>query len=206
MAYTETFLNYLNSVPDPFLYAALGLSAFAENLLPPIPGDTITAFGAFLVGVGKLNFLGVYMATTLGSVAGFMSLFWIGRSLGRRFFLDKDYRFFRAEDIRKADDWFEKYGYMLIAVNRFLPGIRSAISVAGGISRLATIKVSMLALVSSGIWNFIWIMAGYFLGTNWEVVRARMSGIMMRYNIAVFLVLLLFVGFAVFRKKLRQKD
>ena len=103
MSYTETFLNYLNSLPDGLIYLLLGVSAFVENIFPPIPGDTITAFGAFLVGIGRLDLVGVYTTTTLGSLAGFMSLFGIGRYLGRRFFMEKDYRFFKAEDLRKAE-------------------------------------------------------------------------------------------------------
>jgi membrane protein DedA with SNARE-associated domain len=43
----EKFLNELRSLPDLLIYFLLGLSAFVENLVPPIPGDTITAFGAF---------------------------------------------------------------------------------------------------------------------------------------------------------------
>ena len=44
----DAFITYLNSLPDPLIYLALGVSAFVENVFPPIPGDTITAFGAFL--------------------------------------------------------------------------------------------------------------------------------------------------------------
>ncbi|MEE9612056.1 MAG: DedA family protein [Desulfatiglandales bacterium] len=205
MTYVDTFLNYLYSLPDHFIYLLLGVSAFVENICPPIPGDTITAFGAFLVGVGRLDFYGVYVSTTLGSLLGFMSLFWIGSYLGRRFFIERDYRFFKAEDIIKTEEWYRKYGYFLIAFNRFLPGIRSVISVAGGISRLKPIWVAILALLSCAVWNLIWIFMGYVLGTNWETVKAKMSVIMVRYNIAVIVFLALVVLILIMRKKLRRE-
>lgn len=202
----DGFLNYLNSLPDYFIYLFLGLSAFIENVFPPIPGDTITAFGAFLVGIGRLDFLGVYISTTLGSLSGFMSLFWIGGYLGRRFFIEKDYRFLKAKDIVKAEDWFRKYGYFLIALNRFFPGIRSAISIAGGISGLKVTGVMFLALISCGVWNIIWIMLGYVLGTNWDTFEAKVSSLLMRYNMTILILLGLFISIIIIRKKYKGKQ
>ncbi len=197
----DAFINYINSLPDCLIYIFLGLSAFVENVFPPIPGDTITGFGAFLVGMGRLNFFGVYISTTLGSLLGFMSLFWIGGYLGRRFFIEKDYRFFKAKDIVKAEGWFRKYGYFLIALNRFFPGIRSVISLAGGISGLKVTRVIILALLSCGVWNMIWIMLGYGLGTNWDTFEAKMSGILMRYNITILILFGLFILSIIIWKK-----
>jgi membrane protein DedA with SNARE-associated domain len=201
MSYTETFLNYLHSLPDNLIYLLLGLSAFVENIFPPIPGDTITAFGAFLVGAGRLDFFGVYACTTLGSLTGFMFLFWVGSILGRRFFIEKDYRFFKAKDIIRAEAWYRKYGYLLVGWNRFLPGIRSAIAVAGGISRLRGILVAVLALLSCAVWNLLWIFMGYYLGANWKMVEAKLSAIMLRYNIIVLALMALVITLIVLRKR-----
>jgi len=189
MSYLDYFLNSLNSLPDFLIYFFLGLSAFVENVFPPIPGDTITAFGAFLVGTQRLHFMGVYSSTTLGSLAGFMFLFWIGGLLGRRFFIAKDYWFFKAEDIIKAEEWYRKHGYFLVLLNRFFPGIRSVISIAGGISKLRTFKVAWLALISAGVWNLIWITFGYMLGNNRETARDKMSYFLTRYNYASLILL-----------------
>jgi membrane protein DedA with SNARE-associated domain len=205
MTYTETFLNYLHSLPDALIYVLLGVSAYVENIFPPIPGDTITAFGAFLVGIGRLNFFGVYVCTTLGSLLGFMTLFWLGLYLGRRFFIEKDYRFFKAKDIIKAEAWYRKYGYVLVAFNRFLPGIRSVISLAGGISRLKVMGVVFLALLSCAVWNLIWILLGYVLGTQWDVFEARASAILKRYNIIVLVFFALVVVFFMLKKKYRRE-
>lgn len=205
MSWIDSFLCFLDSLPDALLYLLLGISAFVENVFPPVPGDTITAFGAFLVGTQRLSFEGVYTATLAGSLAGFMFLFWIGRLLGRRFFLERDYRFFRAHDIRRAEEWFKKYGYVLVLLNRFFPGIRSVISIAGGISRLKGVRVALLALTSAGVWNLIWISVGYSIGNNWETVRDRMTHIMMNYNIAILVMFgIVTIGFFLKRWKKRR--
>jgi membrane protein DedA with SNARE-associated domain len=207
MTFAQKFLSLINSLPNILAYLLLGLSAFLENLFPPIPGDTITAFGAFLVGTGKLSFAGVYASTTIGSLLGFLTLFWISSFLGRHFFIKRDYRFLRARDIIRAEEWFGRYGYFLIALNRFLPGIRSAISVAGGISRLKIIWVALLSLVSCGAWNLIWITLGFSLGSRWDIVESKMSDMMKKYNIVMFIILaLLLVSFVLWKRHRKRRS
>lgn len=179
----DSFLALIEALPNGLLYLILGISAFTENVFPPIPGDTITAFGAFLVGTRRLSFLGVFVVTTLGSVGGFLCLFWVGGRLGRAFFLQKDYRFFKARDILRAEAWFQRRGYLLILGNRFFPGIRSVISLAAGISGLRFLRVTLLSLVSASVWNLVWIALGHFLGSSWETVQGRMGEILARYNL-----------------------
>ena len=201
----NAFLEWVSALPGPLIYGILGLSAFIENIFPPVPGDTVTAFGAFLVGAKHLSFAGVYVSTTLGSLLGFMCLFWIGRLLGRRFFMEEDLWVFKAEDLVRAEAWFKKYGYFLVLMNRFLPGIRSVISVSGGISNLRAWRVGLLALVSASAWNLIWIVLGYVLGNNWAKAKDHLSHIMGRYNAAVLALLGLCVLYVVFRWWMKKR-
>ncbi|MBW2029477.1 MAG: DedA family protein [Deltaproteobacteria bacterium] len=203
--YIDHVLTLIGTLPDILAYSLLALSAFLENVFPPIPGDTITAFGAFLVGTGKLGILGVYVSTTLGSVGGFMGLFLVGKHLGRPYFMGRDHRFFKTEDMVRAEEWFSRYGYFVIAANRFLPGLRSVISVAGGLSGLKTRWVALLAFLSSAVWNLIWILAGYTLGSNWDSIRANLFKIQMKYNIGIFITLALVIIFVLFWKRSRKK-
>jgi len=204
VTYLDRFLAFLDSLPHALIYFLLGLSAFLENVFPPAPGDTITAFGAFLVGSGRLHFFGMFVSTTLGSLAGFMFLFWIGSLLGRRFFVEKDLWYFKAQDIIKAESWFQSYGYFLILLNRFFPGIRSVISIAGGISKLRPLKVAFLALISCGAWNLIWIGLGYTLGSNWETAKLKIERIIVHYNFAFLVFLGILILFLILRHIKKQ--
>lgn len=205
MTYLDGFLKFFDTLPNSLLYVLLGLSAFVENVFPPIPGDTITAFGAFLVGTRRLAFWGVYLSTTLGSVVGFMALFWVGQILGRKFFIEKDFKLFRAESIIKAERWFQRYGYTLILFNRFFPGIRSIISLAGGISHLGVFRAVILATISAGAWNLIWIAIGYSLGNNWETVKEKMAIILFQYNVS-FVILAALVGLVIFLRIIKKRQ
>ncbi|HNW29473.1 MAG TPA: DedA family protein [Spirochaetota bacterium] len=198
-------ITFLLPKNDLFLYLFLFISAIIENLFPPIPGDTITIFGAFLVGTGRLSYMLVYAATTTGSVIGFMLLVMVGRILEREFFMNKNYRFFSAESIVAAERWFERYGYFVVLANRFLPGIRSVISLVSGITRLNLIKVVLLTLVSASVWNLIWIQVGFVLGNNWQMVREKAGILIERYNIAMGIIIALAVVCFIIYKKVKKR-
>lgn len=171
------------------LYFFLFGSAVMENLFPPVPGDTITVFGAFLVGIGKLDFLMVYAVTTIGSSIGFILLFYAGAFLEMEFFLNTKIKIFSNQKILLAEKWFSRYGYYVVAMNRFLPGVRSVISIVAGISGLNGIKVFLLATVSALGWNFLWIYSGYTVGNNWEMVHEKITVIIKNYNTAALSLL-----------------
>ena len=204
MTYLDRLLDVINRLPDFIIYLVLGFSSFLENVFPPAPGDTIIAFGAFLVGIERLHFAGVYLSTCLGSLAGFMFLFWVGTFLDRRFLIKRDYRYFRAEQIIRAERWFKQYGYFLVLINRFIPGIRSVISIVGGISRLQALKVLLLALLSCSAWNLIWIALGYSVGSNWETAKARITTILSSYNLTMLVLAGFFILFLLVRKWLNR--
>ncbi len=189
IGFINSLIEKVLNAPAEMLYLFLFLSSVVENLFPPIPGDTITALGAFLVGQGKLNFTLVYIITTIGSTVGFMILYGFGWFLGKEFFLEKDFRFFPAKSISHGEHWFSRFGYFVVLANRFLPGIRSVISLVAGASLLRPLKVFLYALASASVWNYIWIQAGYRLGNNWDDVRRSVEELLRNYNIAAAIIL-----------------
>ena len=198
-------MNHIDNLPTILVYLILVISAYLENIFPPAPGDMIVAFGAFLAGAGRLDFTGVFISTTLGSLLGFMTLFWLGGYLGRRFFIERDFFFFKKEDIIKTGNWFKKYGLFIIAFNRFFPGIRTVISIASGIYKLDRMKVLFLALVSCALWNLIWMSIGYTLGNNWTMVEKELKSIFVRYNLVILSLLLVLFVYVII-KKIRKNE
>lgn len=173
-----------------YLYFFLFISSVLENVFPPVPGDTITVFGAFLVGIGKLDFFLVYAVTSVGSSVGFILLFYAGAFLEMEFFLNTRFRIFSSNKILAAEKWFGRYGYYVVVLNRFLPGVRSVISIAAGISGLNGTKVFFLSLISAMGWNFLWIYTGYSIGNNWGIVQQKITIIIKNYNIAAGVILI----------------
>jgi len=193
----EQTIITLNNLPNETIYFFLFFIAFIEYVLPPVPGDTLMVFGAYLAGTGKLDILTVYILTTLGSIIGFFILFFIGKYYGREFFLKKNYRFFPKELIFQIEKWFHRYGVGLITANRFLSGARSAISLFAGMSNTNVYSTTFAALASSMIWNALLLSGGYFLGKNWQLVVT----IVIRYNQIIFAVFILLLLFYFWKKK-----
>jgi len=94
----------------------------------------------------------------------------------------------------------------IVLFNRFLPGIRSVISIVSGISRLNTIKVVILSLVSASVWNLIWLQIGYLLGSNWDTVKEKISDIMAKYNLIVVVILAIIVIIYVITRIVKKRN
>ena len=183
----ERLIDFIQNV-DPFwMHVLLFSGAYIENMIPPAPGDTVVVFGAYLVGTGTLTFELVFFATTLGSLAGFMTVYGVGRILGIKLVETKKWRFFSSVEFIRVEAWFEKYGYAVIAANRFLSGARAIVSLFAGVMHLNIKKVFVLALLSCVVWNVILIYAGSKVGENW----GRIVGYIREYNIVVFSILVI---------------
>jgi membrane protein DedA with SNARE-associated domain len=178
-----SFTNYVTGQGALFLYLFLFFSAIMENLFPPVPGDTVTALGAFLVGTGKLNMFLVFLSTTAGSVLGFFFLFIFARKFFSRRVMSRKPSWFPEESVRAAKHRLGKYGYLVILFNRFFPGIRSVISISAGLLQMKPLPVFVFSLISAAAWNIIWMAAGYGLGNNWDAVREKVGHLIGRYNI-----------------------
>jgi membrane protein DedA with SNARE-associated domain len=198
----DSFLQFIKSIDSAYLYPALFVSAVLENLIPPIPGDTVTLFGAYLVGIGQLHFSGVFAATALGNFTGFMLLFFLGRFLEKEFFLNRNFRYFPKEGLLKAEKWFQQFGYMIILFNRFLSGARSVISIFAGISDLKTGRVALYCLISCLVWNGMLVYAGYKAGKNWGAITVFLK----QYNEIVLIMLIAGVAIFALKRLIRRRQ
>jgi membrane protein DedA with SNARE-associated domain len=194
----DSLISLFDQISPQMAYFLLTVSAFAENVLPPVPGDTVVVFGAYLVSKGQLSFLGVFLSTTIGSVIGFMTMFLIARTFGRQFITSNKSRakIFKVEQLKKVEIWFGNWGYLVILANRFLAGTRSVISIFSGIFHLNIVLVLILSLLSTCIWNSILIFAGVLVGNNWELILTIIS----QYNKILIFLTVLVIGYILYRR------
>ena len=197
-------MQRIGELPPPWAYAVLALSAFLENVLPPVPGDTVVVFAAYLAGRGALDWLPVYAATCLGGTAGFVLMYAIGRWQGRGFQQGGGWRarVFPQRRLQRAERWLRRYGAWLVLANRFLSGVRSVIALSAGFAGLGWVTVAGLGLLSMALWNGLLLYAGLALGENWE----RVSGLLSRYNRAVIALLLIGAAAIGLRLWLRRRS
>jgi membrane protein DedA with SNARE-associated domain len=199
LEYLDTIFQQISPLTA---YLLLFISAFVENVFPPIPGDTVTLIGAYLVISGKLSFTGVYLSTSLGSVLGFFTMYMLGLKLGRKFLDSKlGRKVFTEAQYQKTEKWFSKYGYGIIAANRFLSGTRSVISIFAGSFHLNWIYVLGLATLSALLWNGLLIYIIYVVGLNWDVI----TGMISQYNKIVIALTIIIISVIFARKLWRKK-
>jgi membrane protein DedA with SNARE-associated domain len=198
----EEILHSLEHASPLWAYLFLFISAFIENIFPPIPGDTFTVVGAYLVGRGSLNFWGVYVCTSLGSVTGFMTIYGLAYWVERKIIEKYQPRWISRTRIDQVENWFRKYGYGVILFNRFLSGVRSVISLVAGLSKMQPIKVFILCLISCAIWNGLMIYLGSIVGENWS----KITEFLKIYNRTVLAVVILTVIFWIFYRFIRNRS
>ena len=203
----EDILSHIGELTPFWIYASLFAFAYVENVFPPSPSDLVVLIGGSLVGTGTLSFIPTLIVTTVGSILGFMTLFFIGWMLDKKIIKSGKLKFISLEAVLKVETWFNKYGYWVIAINRFLPGTRSVVSFFAGMSRLDIKRTVILSTVSAFLWNFLIIYLGMLFGENVEVVDRYLE----TYSNIVLLVTIIAVIFFVvryffFRKKSEAKN
>jgi len=195
------------SARDPIVvYTFLFFNAFFESLFPPYPSDAFVLVLAFVAGKGYFNPYVVYTCTVLGSIAGIMALYFIGRRIGNRViqFLSRSFlgRFIPVRLIEKANHKLARRGDLIILLNRFLPGMRAPICFAAGMAHINSKKVFFYSFVSVLLWNIFLVMVGFYVGATWQ----EASHFLRNYNIIVTLVLIVVLIIFVivyFRRKAR---
>ncbi len=190
----EHILDFISQLTPFWVYVFLFVFAFIENVFPPSPSDLVLVIGGSLIGTHSLHFVPTLLVTTVGSVLGFMTLFFIGTQLDKKVIRAGKMKFISTEGLEKVEKWFLKYGYWIILFNRFLPGTRSVISLFAGLSELDRKKTIILATISALIWNGIIIYLGIIFGHNIAIVDhylSSYSNIAVIVTIAVILILII---------------
>lgn len=182
-------VSWSEQLSPGWLYLALFVTAVLENIIPPIPGDLMIVFGGYMVGLGHIAFIPVLLLATVGGTVGFMMMYAVGHRMGAPVFDVDRMRWINKPLVHKARRWTFKYGFRVIAVNRFLSGARSVIALAVGATRLNAVPVSFWATVSSFVWCLLIISLGVYLGEEWETVGDWLAS----YGKVVFVLFLLLV-------------
>ncbi|HHV45163.1 MAG TPA: DedA family protein [Firmicutes bacterium] len=157
-------------------YIGILLLITLENVFPPIPSEVILTFGGFVTTYTSLRVWGVVVAATVGSVLGAVILYGVGRlmnaeRLGR--LLDgrwgKVLRL-KKDDVLKAEEWFLRHGNLAVFLCRFVPIVRSLISLPAGMSKMPPRSFLILTIIGTSIWNVVLVLLGRLARNAWEII------------------------------------
>jgi membrane protein DedA with SNARE-associated domain len=199
----EDIIKFFQDTNLPAIYLMLFalVITYVENIFPPSPSDAILLFLGTLIGMDKVDFLPMLILSTMGSTLGFMTMFWLGRNVGHKIIEQRKFKFITPETIEKPRLWFDKYGYWVIVINRFLSGTRAVISFIAGLSDLRYLHSVIFCTISSIIWNFIILYLGMSFTDNWREVDKFLD----IYGRVVMIIIILVALFFVIRYFIRKK-
>ena len=200
----EQFIDTLLSLNPIWIYFVAAAIAYIENIFPPFPSDVILVAAGYLCAAGRVDFWIVLVVSTLGSNAGFVTMYKIGAWFGLKVLEAKRFKFLQLDKIHKVEAWFKKYGYFVVIVNRFLAGTRAVIAFFAGISNLSFWKTTFLAFISSLVWNAILLFAGKSLGSNWRAISPYLESYGKIVLIISIIVVLIIFGYGYVRNRKQQ--
>ncbi|MDX1617389.1 MAG: DedA family protein [Balneolaceae bacterium] len=203
--FTRDLVQWINLLPPVSIYGIFFLVAYVENIVPPIPGDVLVAFGGYLAAEEVIGLIPVLLLTTAASVFGFMSMYWLGSRWGAQIEIQRDrfwmMRFVPIKYMDKVRRWMRRWGQGVILANRFLAGTRSVISLTAGISHTDLLRTVVSSTVSSILWNAILLGFGWIVHENWRIIGEYLS-IYSRIILGVIVLFILIrVGFHYYRKR-----
>lgn len=145
---------------------------FAENGLLIgffFPGDSILFTLGFLVqgtSTFKLDLninlvvLALFIAAVLGANVGYL----FGRKFGPRLFKRPNSLLFHQDNVKKAQDFYDKYGGKTIIIARFIPVVRTFVPLIAGVAKMEYKTFMLFNIIGGLIWTSGITYLGYFLG------------------------------------------
>jgi len=185
----DTLLELLGN----WVYLGLWFIIFAETGLAVgffLPGDSLLVVSGLFAAAGILNIWLVLISFFLGSVMGDSTGYWTGRIMGYALFNRENSKIFKPSRIKKAHEFFEKYGPKTIILARFVPIVRTFAPMVIGASKMPYLKFFTYSVIGSAIWVSTMVLAGYFLGGLIE----RGFGIRLEDHIEKVVIVVVFIS------------
>ena len=203
-------MEFFQSVLDlfanlqPVHYILLVLAGYIiESFFPPIPGDTILVFvtAFFSLNHDNINFIWLYISSVSGAVLGFMLMAYLGRHLGKQFFIEHHYAYGFSSFFKKAEQYFSRRGAKVILWHRLFFGMRPVIGLVAGMSNIRWYVTLGLVTLSAVIFNAAFMLLGYILGENWSLIES----ILRKYTVFTILISICVIVFIIWKWVKRKK-
>ena len=168
----SAFVIHLIQTTNYFgIFVLMALTTFGI----PIPSEITLPFSGFLANKGSLNLELVILVGVLGDLAGALVGYGIGYFLEETFLLGLIKRYGKfilltEDDYTKTTGWMKKYGSPVVFVGKLIPGVKSFVSIAAGLSEIKLHKFILSNLAGALVYVSIITYFGYYLGSKWGIL------------------------------------
>ncbi|MCE2902672.1 MAG: DedA family protein [Gemmatimonas sp.] len=198
-------LPWLASLPAPLLYAAILVAAFAENVFPPLPADTVIALGAFVAARGSGTEVGVWSATMIGNIGGAMLMYGFGQRFGLPWLEQRFPSVFPAGAAARFSARFAAQGVVAVIISRFLPGVRAVVPPVAGALRIGAGRSLLAMSLASGVWYGLVCVLAFRAGSNAEALLSRIAAQQRTAGLVAAVVAVVALGVLVSRRLAASK-
>jgi len=163
-------------------YLAIFVLSLISSTGIPVGAEVAIVFGGVLASghaPGEhhpLNLALVIVAATFAELIGSSAGYAIG-ALGGRPLVDRlgKYVLLTHRDLDRAEAWFSRRGDIVVLVGRFIPLLRSFVSLAAGLAEMAIAPFLLFTLIGCAIWCTALASVGYSLGSSYNHVLKDFS-------------------------------
>ena len=167
----------LSQYGDAFFWLAIVIVFIECGLLFPIlPGDSLLFAVGLFIATGQVSVnLGVAIialcaAAFLGNVVGYE----IGRAIGTPLY-QRDGRILKKKYFDETTVFFDKHGNKALVIGRFVPIVRTFITVVAGVSRMDRRRFFTWSAVGAVLWAAGLTLVGYFLGKSFPALQNKLE-------------------------------
>ena len=163
----------LDQFGEALFWLSLGIIFIECGLFFPfLPGDTLLfAMGLFLAteridlfpGPPWIELLLALALYTVAAVGGNVSGYEIGRKIGPPLY-ERDGRILKRKYFDQTTAFFDKHGNKALVIGRFVPFVRTYITVVAGVTRMDRRRFFLWSLVGAVGWVLSITLLGFFLG------------------------------------------
>lgn len=194
-------LDVIFSLGAFWVYAAIFLACFIENLFPPFPGDTFIVAAGALTAVDRLELLLVMLTIISGGVLSVMILYYFGKGKGHEYLHKKNFKLFPANDMIKSEKNFRRFGGLIILFSRFVVGFRSALAFVAGVSKYNSTKMLIYSVFSYLMFAGLLVYASIATVDNFDLLADYVK----TYNQIVWPLLIILIVLYILRKIILMK-
>ena len=170
-----------------------------------IPAEIVLPMAGFWISQGEFNYYLMVLAGTIGGTIGPITLYALGRYGGRPLVLKYGkYFLVNEKQVNAADKFFAKYGAGVAFFARFLPVVRTAISIPCGMAKMSLTKFSIYTFCAMLPITALYVYLGIKLGENWEEAGALFKQYLQPFIIAIVILALIY-GVYKYRQKLLER-
>jgi len=156
----------LNSFMSTYGYASVFALMALESASLPVPSEVVLPLAGYFVAAHQLDFWGVVVVSTVASLTGALVDYYLARWLGRPFVVGLlgIFRLHR-NSLDRAEAWFSRSAEWTIFAARFVPGLRTVISLPAGLFEMKMGRFVLLTVAGCFAWSVILVYAGVLAGS-----------------------------------------